>query len=50
MVADLTNSLGNVAMDKGSYTEKCVIVKASLTEVVHEEEGAFRCGGPNGTK
>ena len=34
MDPDLNNSLGNVAMDKDRYTEKCVIIKVSLTEVI----------------
>ena len=31
---DLNNSLGNVAMGKDRYTDKCVIIKVSLTEVI----------------
>ena len=31
---DLNKSLGNVAMDKDRYTEKCFIIKVSLTEVI----------------
>ena len=48
---DLNKSLGNVAMAKDRYTEKCFIIKVSLTEEVnHEEKGSFRHDGPNGTK
>ena len=47
---DLNNSLGNVAMDEDKYTQKCDIIKVSLTEVILKEEGSFRAGGPNVTK
>ena len=35
---DLNKSLGNVAMAKDRYTEKCIIIKVSLTEEVDYEE------------
>ncbi len=50
MVPDLNNGLGKVAIDKDRYTEKCVIIKVSLTEVIFKEKGSFRAGGPNDTK
>ena len=34
MDPDLNNSLGNVAIDKDRYTDKRLIIKVSLTEVL----------------
>ena len=51
MVPDLNNSLGNVAIVKDRYTDKRLIIKVSLTEVIFiRRKGSFRCDGPNDTK
>ena len=51
MDPDLNNSLGNVAIDKDRYTDKRLIIKVSLTEVMFiRRKGSFRCDGPNDTK
>ena len=48
---DLNNDRGNVAMDKDRYTQKRLIIKVSLTEVMFiRRKGSFRCYGPNDTK
>ena len=42
--------MGEVVVDKDSYTEKCIIAMASLTEVkFRKRKGSYRDGGPNDT-
>ena len=38
MDLDLNDSLGKVAMDEDKYTQKCDIIKVSLTEVILRRE------------
>ena len=40
-MADLTHDLGGRAVDKNSYTGKCIIIMASLTEVRFKRNGAL---------
>ena len=48
---DLNNGRGNVAMDKDRYTQKRLIIKVSLTEVMFiRRKVSFRWNGPSDTK
>ena len=48
---DLNNDRGNVAMDKDRYTQKRLIIKVSLTEVMFiRRKVSFRWNGPSDTK
>ena len=47
----LNSDLGNVVADKDKYTEKRLIIKVSLTEVMFiRRKVSFRWNGPSDTK
>ena len=48
-MADLTHDPGGRVVDKDSYTGKCIIVMASLTEVRFRGIRIYRLDGPDNT-